>query len=70
MKDYSWKERRTGWKIHVGDYGLRLIVGLVGKKVRMFDRHEEDEKEKESSGRSKEDDWGRLTFKHHLFSYN
>ena len=43
------------------------IVVLVGKRlggwVRMFDRHEEDEKEKEGSGRAKEDDWGRLTLK-------
>lgn len=70
MKDYRWKERRTEREIHVGDYGWRLIVGLVGKQVRMFDRHEEDEKEKERNGRSKEDDWGRLTLKRHLLPQN
>lgn len=32
MKDNTWKERRVGWEIDVGDYGWRLIVGLVGKK--------------------------------------
>lgn len=36
----------------------------------MFDRHEEDEKEKERSGRSKEDDWGHLTLKLYLLSSN
>lgn len=30
---FSWKERRIGWEIHVGDYGWRLIVGSVGKRV-------------------------------------
>lgn len=75
MEDYRWKEGRIGWEIHVGDYGWRMIVGSGGKKggemgLRMFDRHEEDEREKERIGGSEEDDKGRLTLKLHLLHFN
>lgn len=72
MDDYRWNERRIGWMIHVGDYGWRLIAAWWengrGMEVRKFDRHE-DEKGREGSGGSVEDDWGWLTLKLHLLYF-